>query len=114
MPIYINDKKNCYRIDISPPSVVSPVPSSIAKCNELINLFNFKSDLHEDLLLNSTFYSNTTSDDLEINNESTKDNILEEYLQNASIDDNEYFGDNNDSNNSDDTSNNDEYFKLLD
>ena len=42
------------------PSVVSPVPSSISKLNGLIlDLYDFKDDLHEKLL-NSMFYSNAT------------------------------------------------------
>ena len=44
----------------SMPSVVSPVPSSISKLNGLIlDLYDFKDDLHEKLL-NSMFYSNAT------------------------------------------------------
>ena len=37
---------------------ITAVPSSIAKCNEIMtDLFDFKSNLHEEMLLNSTFYS---------------------------------------------------------
>ena len=74
-----------------------------------MDLFNFKK------LLNSIFYSNATSDDFEIGNESTNDNLLDESFQNTSVYDEKYFGDENDSNNSyDDTSANNESSEFLD
>ena len=69
--------------------------------------FNFKSDLYEEMFLNSTFYSVTPSDDLGII-ELTNNYILDESFQNNSINDDEYFGYNNSSNNSVNTSTDDE------
>ena len=66
--------------NMSMSTTVKTVPSSIVKCNEIMmELFDFKSNLHEGMLFNSTFTSDMTEKDDEYFNEDLgkKDESLE-------------------------------------
>ena len=51
----------------------------------MMELFDFKSDLHEEMLLNSTFYSDITENDDEYFNKDLNSN--DEFFENYTIED---------------------------
>ena len=67
---------------------ITAVPSSIAKFNEIMmDLFDFKSDLHGEKLLNSMFYSDNMAEDNDEYSNEYFSNDDDESIKTYSIDD---------------------------